>query len=99
MLGVLIKIERLKLHRTLGFSSLFTYTVSALELSEPVAYALISVARKAKEFEVLNDALRLQRISVSRASQSYTEDFDRELCLHKTHREQKANARRRAVPA
>ncbi len=68
LVGVLIEIERLKLHRTLGFSSLFTYTVSALGLSEPVAYALISVARKAKELGALNDAISLQKISVHRAS-------------------------------
>ncbi len=68
LVAVLTEIESLKLHRTLGFSSLFTYTVSALGLSEPVAYALITVARKVKEIGALNDAICSQKISVSRAS-------------------------------
>ncbi len=48
LVAVLSEIESVNLHRTLGFSSVFSYTVSALGLSEPVAYALITVARKAK---------------------------------------------------
>ena len=68
LVAVLTEIERLKLHRTLGFSSLFTYTVSALGLNEPVAYTLITVARKAKEFEALGEAIFSQQLSVSRAS-------------------------------
>ncbi len=68
LVAVLGEIETLNLHRTLGFSSLFTYTVSALGLSEPVAYALITVARKAKELGALNDAICSQKLTVSRAS-------------------------------
>ena len=68
LVAVLNKIETLKLHRTLGFASLFTYAVSALGLSEPVAYALMNVARKAREIRALHDALVAQKLSVSRAS-------------------------------
>jgi len=68
LVAVLNEIEVLKLHRTLGFASLFSYAVSALGLSEPVAYALINVTRKAREIEALNDALVAQKLSVSRAS-------------------------------
>ena len=58
------------LYRVLGYSSLFTYIVSALGLSESVAYALITVARKAREIEALGEALAQGRISVPRASRS-----------------------------
>ena len=68
LVKVLGEIESLKLHRTLGFSSVFSYTVSALGLSEPVAYTLITVARKARELGALSEAISTQKLSVNRAS-------------------------------
>ncbi len=65
---VLREIEEIGLFRTLHFSSLFTYGVSALGLSEAATYALITVARKTREVRALDVALTEQRLSVHRAS-------------------------------
>ena len=65
---VLQEIDQLKLHKRLGYSSLFTYTVGALGLSESTAYSFISVARKAQEVPELKEAILTQQLSVAKAS-------------------------------
>ncbi|MGE0527200.1 MAG: HNH endonuclease [Bdellovibrionales bacterium] len=64
---VLQAVERAKLHKHLGYSSLFTYCVQGLGFSEAVAYAFIAVARKGMEVGELNAALQGQRVSVFKA--------------------------------
>src|ERR1051325_10823507 len=61
-------IDRMKLHHLLGYSSSFQYCVHLLGLSESVAYSFISVARKWREVPELREALRAERLTVSKAS-------------------------------
>jgi hypothetical protein len=68
IVSVLTEIDRLKLYEKLGRSSLFQYAVGDLKLTESVAYAFISVARKSKEIVQLRSALSENKISVSKAS-------------------------------
>ena len=51
----------------LGFTSLFSYCVEALGLSESVAGNFITVARKAREVPVLQSAIESGALSVSKA--------------------------------
>ena len=68
LIEVLGEIDRTRLFRALGHQSLFVYVVSSLSFSESTAYALITVARKAKEVSQLKAALREEKLSVARAS-------------------------------
>ncbi len=65
---ILGEIDQLKFFRRLGYSSLFTYAVGALRLSEANAYAFISVARKSREIPELKMAVIEQKITVAKAS-------------------------------
>ncbi|MGE3684269.1 MAG: hypothetical protein AB7G93_21325, partial [Bdellovibrionales bacterium] len=64
---VLQAVERAKLYKHMGYSSLFTYCVQCLGFTEAVAYAFIAVARKSLEVDELNTALQGQRVSVFKA--------------------------------
>ncbi|MGE3681709.1 MAG: HNH endonuclease [Bdellovibrionales bacterium] len=64
---ILQEVERTKLYKRLGCSSLFTYCVQSLGFTESVAYAFISVARKSLQVNELKVALQEQKLSVSKA--------------------------------
>ncbi|MGE0528840.1 MAG: HNH endonuclease [Bdellovibrionales bacterium] len=63
---ILQEVERTKLYKRLGCSSLFTYCVQSLGFTEAVAYAFISVARKSLQVNELKVALQEQKLSVSK---------------------------------
>jgi hypothetical protein len=67
MIAVIQKIDAVKLYRQFEQRSLFKYAVDELGLSEPMAYAFISVARKAKDIAALQQAIDRREISISRA--------------------------------
>ena len=62
------EVERTKLYKRLGLTSLFEYAVKVFAMSEPVAYSFIAVARKAAIVPTLKKVLKDQRISVSTAN-------------------------------
>ena len=62
------EVERTGLWRKFDCTSLFRYAVAELGLSEPVAYALIAVARKAASVPALGEAVAAQRLTVSAAA-------------------------------
>ncbi len=68
IIQVLQQIEASKFFLKLEVTSLFKYAVQFLKLSEPTAYAFITVARKAQIFPVLGEAIQAQKISVYKAS-------------------------------
>ena len=68
LVEALIEIDREKLFLPFGFPSLFQYAVSALQMSESVAYAFILVARKSHSVPALAAALDDERLSVAKAS-------------------------------
>ena len=68
MIEILISIELEKVHRLLGYSSLFSYAVEGLRLSESNAYAFISVSRKCRECAPLRSVIGERALSVSKAS-------------------------------
>ena len=55
LLLALIEVEKSSVHLRMGFSSLFQYAVSSLDLSEAVAFNAISVARKMREVPELEN--------------------------------------------
>ena len=67
LLVVIEKVERLKLFRRRGFSSLYEYIIKDLKLSEALAYHLITVARKIREVPALGKAIEENKVSVSKA--------------------------------
>jgi hypothetical protein len=64
----LIGVEAEIIHKLLGYRSMFLYATQELKLSEAVALALISVARKAKHVHALRAAVAEGRVSPSKAS-------------------------------
>jgi len=64
----LIEVEAENIHKLLGYRSMFLYATKELELSEAVALALISVARKAKILPALREAIAKGKIPPSKAS-------------------------------
>ena len=68
LLDILIQIERAKAYRQLGCNSLFVYATCELKLSESVAYAFISVARKSMTVPTLKTEIERGGLSVSKAS-------------------------------
>lgn len=68
LIEVLQNVERTKVYRSLGYSSLFKYAVEALSLSESVTYSFILVARKATEIPKFKSALEAGQLAVPRAS-------------------------------
>jgi hypothetical protein len=53
LLALLAEIDARKLYRGEGHSSLFTYCIHVLRLSEPAAYSRITAARAAREFPTI----------------------------------------------
>ena len=68
ILAVLREVEKHKVHRSLGISSLFVYATTSLGLTESVAYAFISVMRKSLEVPRLAHAIKEGDLSVAKAS-------------------------------
>ena len=67
LISVLQEVESARVYVRLGFTSLFSYCVQALGLSESVAANFITVARKAREVPVLQYAIESGALSVSKA--------------------------------
>jgi len=67
LVDVLQKIDLEKLFLKLGYTSLFEYCLKALGLPEGTCYNFINVARKAREFPELKQALQSGEILVSKA--------------------------------
>jgi hypothetical protein len=59
--------DRLLVYRFLGYGSLVSYAIEALELSKHQAYDYTSVARKAVELPALHEALTRGEVSVAKA--------------------------------
>lgn len=57
IIEILEEIERSKIFKTMGYSSLSTYSVRELRLSEATAYQFIAVMRSARKHEGLRLAL------------------------------------------
>ena len=78
----LTEVERRKLHRDEGYSSLFEYCVRVLKLSEQAAYARIHAARLSLRYPVLLDKLRsgqLHLTAINRLGRKLTDDNHVEL--------------------
>ncbi|MBI1860136.1 MAG: HNH endonuclease [Deltaproteobacteria bacterium] len=67
LLDALQRVDERKVYREMGHASLFAYTVSALRLSDALAFQFISVARKAKEIPELKSAVANGDFTVSMA--------------------------------
>ncbi|MCM2281374.1 MAG: HNH endonuclease [Bdellovibrionaceae bacterium] len=61
------EVDRLLVHRFLGYNSLQQYAVRALKLSEAQSYAYIAVARKARDLPRLQEAITAGELTVSKA--------------------------------
>lgn len=68
LIVVLKEIDKTKLYRKLGQPSLYIYAVKTLGLSESVAYAFISVARKSAQIAPLLVAIEKQSLTIAKAS-------------------------------
>lgn len=68
LIKILQKVEAQKIYQVLGYTSLFDYAVRAMGLAESVAYASISVARKARAIPKLKEAIESENLSVAKAS-------------------------------
>ncbi len=64
LLNIIIKIDEHRVFVAMGYSSLFTYCVSALGLSESVAYNFVNVARKSREVPELKNSIVKVMLSV-----------------------------------
>ncbi len=67
LIDVLQLVDQHRVFLEKGHSSLFTYGVNELGLSESVAYNLISVSRKAREVPELKEAIEAGALSLSNA--------------------------------
>jgi hypothetical protein len=67
LIGILQQAEEHRVFLKRGHSSLFTYVVRELGLSENVAYSLISVARKAREVPALKTQLQAGQMTLTNA--------------------------------
>ncbi|MDR3608752.1 MAG: HNH endonuclease signature motif containing protein [Oligoflexia bacterium] len=67
MISVFQELDESRAFVDLGYTSLFSYSVSALGLSESVTSNLIAVARKAREMPALHEAIQNGELSVSKA--------------------------------
>ena len=76
LLEILQKVDDRKVFRELGFPSLFVYAVSALKLSESLAYQFIGVARKSKEVPELKKAIQQGKLTVSTDGKTLTSEAD-----------------------
>jgi hypothetical protein len=64
----LIEVETEKIHKLLGYRSMYLYTTQKLKLSDAVGLSLITVARKAKDVHALRLAVAEGLVSPSKAS-------------------------------
>lgn len=89
LIQALQDIDACELYKKLDCPSLFVYATQKLGLSEAVAYAFISVARKAREIPSLQSAIQKQQLSVSKAtrivSSLQSENADELIEFAKTH--------------
>src|SRR4051812_12376221 len=67
LLEILIQIDEKKVYETLGYSSLHTYCVQALRLTDSHAYALTGVARKSSEVPELKSFIDQGELHLSNA--------------------------------
>ena len=67
LISILQEVDAARVFTKLGFTSLFTYCVQALGLSESVTANFIAVARKAREIPVLQSAIQSGELTVSKA--------------------------------
>ena len=67
LVDALMAVDREKTFLKLGYPSLYVYATQALNLSESVAYAVMAVARKAREVPELREAIHHRDLSVSKA--------------------------------
>lgn len=67
MVTALQEVDRLLVHRFIGYNSLKQYAIQALKLSEQQAYMYIAVARKSVECPALLDAMIKREITISKA--------------------------------
>ena len=67
LISVLQEVDAHRVFMELGYTSLFSYCVEAIGLSESVASNFVTVARKAREVPVLQSAIRSGCLSVSKA--------------------------------
>ena len=67
LIRALMEVERERIFVKLGFPSLFSYAVQALDLSEPVAYSAISVARKSLEIPEFAESIESGAVTLSKA--------------------------------
>lgn len=67
LMQAISEVDKARVYRELGYTSLFAYCTKALGLSESSAYAMIAVERKAKEVPELDKAIKLGEISVSQS--------------------------------
>lgn len=63
----LIEIDKYKIFRFFGYTSLFQYCVSELKLTESQSYQFIGIARKSVEIPEIKQAIDTGKISVSNA--------------------------------
>ena len=68
LVSLFIEIDKNKLFKKLGCSSLFVYATKELGFSESIAYALINVARKASQVSLLAEAIAKRELSVAKAN-------------------------------
>lgn len=67
LMEVLEEVDTHRVFAKMGYSSLFTYAVDGLKLSESCAYALINVTRKARHVPELKEAIASGNLTVSKA--------------------------------
>lgn len=67
LLEVLIDVEKELVYVDLGFSSLFDYSIKALQLSECVAYSAIAIARKTTDIPKLLASIGSGTVTLSKA--------------------------------
>jgi len=67
LLEIIQQVDKRKVFRALGFSSLFTYVTQSLGLSENLAYNFITVARKSNEIPQMKEAIESGTLNVSKA--------------------------------
>ena len=65
LIGALAEVDSRRLYLGEGYSSLFTYCVQALRLSEHAAYGRIEAARAARRFPVVLDAIASGQLTLT----------------------------------
>lgn len=68
LVEILIEVETERIHKLLGFKSMFLYATTRMELSDAVALMLINVARKAKDLPYFRNAISGKRLTPPKAA-------------------------------